>query len=145
MQLPVGGKLRLSITPEVGYRYSNEDYRKPNRTLRATSVTPALRAGLTIAPAQSTRIGVEAFGARTFASAEKENLQGLNLKSDLAQTVLHNFAMLTCDATTFGGTLSWTRALDTSIALRIKGTAASTCYSGHGHAIAATLSLNLIF
>lgn len=145
MQLPIGDKLRLAVTPEVGYRYSNEDYRKPNRTLRATTVIPALRAGLTIAPAQSTRIGVEAFGARTFASAEKENLQGLNLKSDLAQTVLHNFDLLTSDATTVGGSLSWTRALDSSIALRIKATAASTRYSGHGNAIAANLSLNLIF
>ena len=137
--------LDLDITPAATVRYGHEDYRRPKRTLESSAITPLLKMSVKWTLSSAMRLRLGAGGAYTFARANRENLAGINLASIMGTSVTHNFAMLTCDASTVGGELGLLWAFSPSMALDVGLNASSTDYRGHGKAFAAVISAGLKF
>lgn len=137
--------VRVDVTPAIDMYYSHEDTRRPRRVLEATRLTPSLKAAAHWQSTAKLLWSVEAIGSRTFSRANRMSLPGLDPTTSAGATVLHNFDMLTSDATSVGGELRGLWIFSSSMALNVALSGCHYTYKGHGGASQASVSASLIF
>lgn len=134
----------LEMIPSASYYLSDQQLIQPSRQLKAAALTPGLGAGVRLVrPKWLLRIA--ATGSYRSASEQTRRLDGLDPERSLTQATIHNFDMLTANATTLGGNADLYIALKDGITLRIAASGRSTAYAGHGHGWGMSVRAGVVF